>query len=75
MPSTPANDLPASASFSARKHPPHIPANTPQIFSSLVPLICQRLLRFATKDDSTRFLGHQPTVISPTQTEYVLSAC
>jgi hypothetical protein len=55
--STAANDLQASASFSARKHPQRIPVNTPPVFSSLRPRICQHLLFLATKDYSDRLLG------------------
>ena len=35
-----------------------IPVNTLPVFSSLAPLICQRLLRLAKKDDSDRLLVH-----------------
>jgi hypothetical protein len=47
---TAANDLQASASFSARKNPQRIPANTPPVFSSLRPRICPHLVRLVTKD-------------------------
>jgi hypothetical protein len=67
MPSTPADDLPASGSFSARINPPRTPANTPPAFSSLAPFICQGLLRFETKDDSSRLLERQPTGMTRVQ--------
>src|SRR5688500_10608325 len=39
--------------------PQRIPANTPPVFSSLRPRICQHLLCLATKDDSDRLLAEQ----------------
>lgn len=45
-----ANDLQVSASFSARKKPQRISANTLPVFSSLAPLIYQQLLCLATID-------------------------
>jgi hypothetical protein len=52
-----ANDLQASASFSARKNPQRIPTNTPPVFSGLRPYIYQQLLCLATKDYSDRLLA------------------
>jgi hypothetical protein len=49
--------LQASGSFSARKNPQRIPANTLPVFSSLRPRICQHLVSLATKDYSDRLLG------------------
>ena len=43
--STAANDLRPSASFSARKSPHRIPANTPPVFPGLRPRIWPHLLR------------------------------
>src|SRR5215813_9098043 len=43
-----ANDLQVFASFTARKKPQRIPANTPPVFSSLRPRIYQQLLCLAT---------------------------
>ena len=45
------------------KNPPRIPANTPPVCSSLAPLICPRLLRLATKDDSDRLLRKRPSYL------------
>ena len=56
MPSTAANDLQTSASFSARKNPQRIPANTPPVFSSLRPRICQHLLSLGNEG----LLGQTP---------------
>ena len=55
--STAANDLHASASFSARKNPQRIPANTPPVISRLRPRIYQQLRCLVTKDDSDRLLA------------------
>src|SRR5687768_9775771 len=55
--STAANDRQASGSFSARKNPQRIPANTLPVFSSLRPRICQHLVSLATKDYSDRLLA------------------
>ena len=75
MPSTPANDLPASASFSARK-PLHVFRRLRlRFFSNLAPFIYRRLLRLATKDYSNRLLVLQPTVLSLIQAECYLSDC
>jgi hypothetical protein len=46
--STAANDLRSSASFSARKNPQWIPANTPPVFPGLRPRIWPHLLRLVT---------------------------
>ena len=46
--STVANDLWPSASFSARKNPQCIPANTPPVFPGLRPCIWPHLLRLVT---------------------------
>ena len=46
--STAANDLRPSPSFSARKNPQRIPANTPPIFPGLRPRIWPHLLRLVT---------------------------
>ena len=54
--STAANDLQPSASFSARKNPQCIPANTPPFFPGLAPLIWSPLLRLVTKAMSDRLL-------------------
>src|ERR1700675_4262862 len=54
--STAANDPRPSASFSARKNPQCIPANTPPVFPDLRPRIWPHLLRLATKAMSDRLL-------------------
>ena len=46
--STAANDPRPSASFSARKNPQRIPANTPPVFPGLRPRIWPQLLRLVT---------------------------
>ena len=46
--STAANDPRPSASFSARKNPQCIPANTPPVFPGLRPRIWPHLLRLVT---------------------------
>ena len=46
--STAANDPQPSASFSARKNPQRIPANTPPVFPGLRPRIWSHLLRLVT---------------------------
>ena len=46
--STAANDSRPSTSFSARKNPPRIPANTPPVFPGLRPRIWSHLLRLVT---------------------------
>ena len=46
--STAANDPQPSASFSARKNPQRIPANTPPVFPGLRPRIWPHLLRLVT---------------------------
>jgi len=56
--STAANDPRPSASFSARKNPRCIPANTPPVFPGLAPLIWPHLLRLVTKAMSDRLLGY-----------------
>ena len=55
--STAVNDLQPSASFSARKNPQCIPANTLPVFSGLRPCIWPRLLRLVTKAMSDRLLA------------------
>ena len=55
--STMANDPQPSASFSARKNPQCIPANTLPVFSGLRPCIWPRLLRLVTKAMSDRLLA------------------
>ena len=55
--STAANDPQPSASFSARKNPQCIPANTPSVFPGLWPCIWSHLLRLVTKTMSDRLLG------------------
>ena len=60
--STTANDSRPSASFSARKNPQRIPANTPPVFSRLRPRIYQQLLCLATKDYSDRLLARTTAV-------------
>jgi hypothetical protein len=62
--STAANDLPTSASFSVRKNPQRIQANTPPVFSNLRPHICPHLLRLATKDYSDRLLALPTEIVS-----------
>ena len=54
--STAANDPRPSASFSARKNPQRIPANTPPVFPGLRPRIWPHLLRLVTKAMSDRLL-------------------
>ena len=54
--STAANDPRPSASFSARKNPQCIPANTPPVFPSLRPCTWPHLLRLVTKTMSDRLL-------------------
>jgi hypothetical protein len=54
--STAANDPRPSVSFSARKNPHRIPANTPPIFLCLQPRIWPHLLRLVTKAMSDRLL-------------------
>jgi hypothetical protein len=56
-PSTTANDPHPPASFSARKNPQCIPANTAPIFSGLRPCIWLRLLCLVTKAMSDRLLA------------------
>src|SRR5207245_9174277 len=55
--STAANDPRPSASFSARKNPQRIPANTPPVFPGLRPRIWPHLLRLVTKAMSDRLLA------------------
>ena len=55
--STAANDPRPSASFSARKNPQCIPANTPPVFPGLRPRIWPHLLRLVTKAMSDRLLA------------------
>ena len=55
--STATNDPRLSASFSSRKNPQRIPANTPPVFPGLRPRICPRLIRLVTKAMSDRFLA------------------
>ncbi|TKS64640.1 MAG: hypothetical protein EWM73_00218 [Nitrospira sp.] len=55
--STAANDLRLSASFSARKNPQRIPANTPPVFPGLRPCIWPHLLRLVTKVMPDRLLA------------------
>ena len=52
-----ANDPQPSASFSARKNPQCIPANTPPVFPGLRPRIWSHLLRLVTKVMSDRLLA------------------
>ncbi len=54
--STAANDPRTSASFSARKNPQRISANTPPVFPGLRPRIWPHLLRLVTKAMSDRLL-------------------
>jgi hypothetical protein len=69
--STTANDPQPSASFSARKNPQCIPANTPPVFPGLRPRIWPHLLRLVTKAMSDRLLasldGHPvpPAISAP----------
>jgi hypothetical protein len=58
--STAANDPKPSASFSARKNPHCIPANTPPVFSGLRPCIWLRLLRLVTNGS----VGQAPSATS-----------
>src|SRR5712692_3938833 len=55
--STAANDPRTSASFSARKNPQRISANTPPVFPGLRPRIWPHLLRLVTKAMSDRLLA------------------
>ena len=55
--STAANDPRSSASFSARKNPQRISANTLPVFPGLRPRIWSRLLGLATKAMSDRLLA------------------
>src|SRR5467141_2727819 len=57
--STAANDPRPSASFSARKNPQCIPANTPPIFSGLWPRIWPHLLRLITNSN----VGQAPSLL------------
>ena len=50
--STAANDVPASALFSAPKNPQRIPVNTTPVFRGLRPCICQYLLHFVTNGNA-----------------------
>ena len=50
--STAANDPRPSASFSARKNPQRIPANTPPVFPGLAPRICAHLHRLVTNGNA-----------------------
>jgi len=52
-----ANDPQPSASFSARKNPQRIPANTPPVFPGLRPCIWPHLLRLVTKAMPDRLLA------------------
>jgi hypothetical protein len=52
-----AIDLWSSASFSARKIPQRIPANTPPVIRGLRPRNCLSLLHLVTKARSGRLLG------------------
>src|SRR5438067_13004498 len=52
--STAANDPRPAASFSARKNPQRIPANTLPVFPGLRPRIWPHLLRLVTKTMSDR---------------------
>ena len=56
--STTAKDVQSPASFSARKNPQRIPANTPPVFPSLAPLIWPHLICLVTKAMSDRLLAH-----------------
>ena len=58
--STTANDPRPSASFSARKNPQRIPANTPPVFPGLRPRIWPHILRLVTKARSDRLLAPSP---------------
>ena len=55
--STAANDPRPSASFSSRKNPQRIPANTPPVFPGLRPCIWPHLLRLVTKVMPDRLLA------------------
>ena len=55
--STAANDLRPATSFSARKNPQRIPANTAPVFSGLRPRIWPHLICLVTKAMSDRLLG------------------
>ena len=55
--STAANDSRPSASFSVRKNPQRIPANTPPVFPGLRPCIWPHLLRLVTKAMPDRLLA------------------
>jgi hypothetical protein len=58
--STAANDPRPSASFSARKNPQRIPANTPPVFPGLRPRIWPHLLRLVTNGN----VGQAPRVLN-----------
>ena len=60
--STAANDARPSASFSARKNPQRIPANTPPVFPGLRPRIWPHLLRLVTNAMSDRLLAREKGV-------------
>ena len=55
--STTANDPRPSASYSARKNPQCIPANTPPVFQDLRPRTWPHLLRLVTKAMSDRLFA------------------
>jgi hypothetical protein len=59
--STAANDPRPSASFSARKNPQRIPANTPPVFPGLRPRIWPHLLRLVTNGNVGQTPGNRPS--------------
>src|SRR5262245_9759829 len=63
--STTANDPRPSASFSARKNPQRIPANTLPVFSGLRPPTWTHLLRLVTKVMSDRLLAQMAYAGTP----------
>jgi Protein of unknown function (DUF3108) len=65
--STAANDPRPSASFSARKNPQRIPANTPPVFPGLRPRIWPHLLRLVTNGNIGQAPGNNPPSARPFQ--------
>ena len=71
-----ANDPQPSASFSARKNPQRIPANTPPVFPGLRPCIWPHLLRLVTKAMPNRLLayGNSSSVTIESYTEFMATS-
>ena len=71
--STATNDPLPSTSFSARKNPQRIPANTPSVFPGLRLRIWPHLLRLVTKAMADRLLGFGAAAVGVSSTRMVLA--